>query len=90
MGRTDHPGLVVGEHADFGVLSGGGSSQVTPANGAPRIVELGGDGPLAAFARRLYMRSSPLAASRRFRSRQGSTGRRSTAHSVPTPTAVGR
>ncbi len=56
--------LVVGEHADFGVLSGGGSSQVTPANGAPRIVELGGDGPLAAFARRLYMRSSPLAALR--------------------------
>lgn len=52
--------LVVGDNADFGVLSGGGSSQVTPANGKPRIVEGSGDGPLSVFARRLYMPSSPL------------------------------
>lgn len=53
--------LVIGDNADFGVLSGGGSSQVTPASGAPRIVEAGGDNFFqAAVSRRLYMPSSPL------------------------------
>jgi beta-glucosidase len=57
--------LLVGENADFGVLSGGGSSQVTPRGGRPRIVEPGGDDLVAAnFARRLYMPSSPLLALR--------------------------
>lgn len=57
--------LVVGGNADFGVLSGGGSSQVTPSNGAPRIVEPGSDGPTALFSRQLYMAGSPLAALRK-------------------------
>jgi beta-glucosidase len=54
--------LVVGGQAEFGVLSGGGSSQVTPANGPPRILPLGMEGQMNAFARELYMPSSPLAA----------------------------
>lgn len=53
--------LVVGGHADFGVLSGGGSSQVTPSNGPPLIIEPGSDGPTALFTRQLYMAGSPLA-----------------------------
>jgi beta-glucosidase len=53
--------LVVGGRADAGVMSGGGSSQVTPANGAPIIVPYGGDGFLGAmFNRHLIMPSSPL------------------------------
>ena len=57
--------LVIGDNADFGVLSGGGSSQVTPAGGAPRIVEAGGDNFFqAVVSRRLYMPSSPLQALR--------------------------
>lgn len=57
--------LVVGGNADFGVLSGGGSSQVTPSNGAPRIIEQGGDGVMALFSRHLYMAGAPLDALRK-------------------------
>ncbi|MBB4642536.1 beta-glucosidase [Rhizorhapis suberifaciens] len=57
--------LVVGGNADFGVLSGGGSSQVTPSNGAPRLIEGGGDGLMATFSRQLYMPGSPLEALRK-------------------------
>ena len=49
---------VIGGHADVGVLSGGGSSDVTPAGRTLAIV-LGGDNALA-----FYDRSSPLAAIR--------------------------
>ena len=56
--------LIVGGNADFGVLSGGGSSQVTPSNGAPRVIESGGDGIMALFSRQLYMPGSPLKALR--------------------------
>jgi beta-glucosidase len=58
--------LVVGGRADAGVISGGGSSQVTPSNGAPVIIPYGGDGVLGGmFNRHLFMPSSPLAALRR-------------------------
>ncbi|MEJ7926349.1 glycoside hydrolase family 3 C-terminal domain-containing protein [Sphingobium sp. AN641] len=57
--------LVVGGNADFGVLSGGGSSQVTPSNGALRIIEQGGDGLVALFSRQIYMAGAPLDALRR-------------------------
>ncbi|MEQ1537387.1 MAG: beta-glucosidase [Sphingorhabdus sp.] len=57
--------LVIGGRADFGVLSGGGSSQVTPSNGAPHFVVLGGDGIAAQFNRQMYMPSSPLGALRK-------------------------
>ena len=56
--------LVVGGRADFGVLSGGGSSQVTPSTGAPYFEEWGGDGIAAKFNRHMFLPSSPLAALR--------------------------
>ena len=56
--------LVVGGHADFGVMSGAGSSQVTPSNGKPRFVDAGGDGAMAMFTRQTVMAGAPLAALR--------------------------
>ncbi|MDR3461583.1 MAG: beta-glucosidase [Beijerinckiaceae bacterium] len=54
--------LVIGEHADFGVLSGGGSSQVVPL-GALRME---GDPPGRFFGKpKLYDPSSPLEAVKR-------------------------
>jgi beta-glucosidase len=58
--------LVVGGRADAGVISGGGSSQVTPSNGAPIVIPYGGDGIMGSvFNRHMFMPSSPLAALRR-------------------------
>jgi beta-glucosidase len=57
--------LLVGGRNDAGVMSGGGSSQVTPSNGAPIIIPYGGDGIMGAvFNRHMFMPSSPLAALR--------------------------
>jgi beta-glucosidase len=56
--------LVVGGHADVGVLSGGGSSQVLPYGGPSVIVPIGAPGPMGPLARALYMPSAPLAALR--------------------------
>jgi beta-glucosidase len=56
--------LVIGGHADIGVLSGGGSSQVTPYGGASIVIPVGGPGTMAMFAKALYMPSSPLKALR--------------------------
>jgi beta-glucosidase len=58
--------LVVGGHADVGVLSGGGSSQVAPAGGAALKLKVpGGEGnPMASFRIAVYDPSSPLAAIR--------------------------
>ncbi len=50
--------VVIGAHADAGVPSGGGSSQVWPAGNAALSLEIPGD---AVYHRRLYMPSSPLA-----------------------------
>ncbi len=59
--RTLHRILVVGEHADFGVLSGGGSSQVVP----PGALRLPGDPPGKYYGLpKLYDPSSPLQAIR--------------------------
>jgi beta-glucosidase len=52
--------LVVGGNADFGVLSGAGSSQVAPSNGPPRLLDVGGDGLMGAWNKMLFMPSSPL------------------------------
>jgi len=52
---------VIGGHADIGVLSGGGSSQVTPVGGF-RKVEPVREGAAATFARRGYGGTAPLAA----------------------------
>ena len=56
--------VVVGGHADVGVLSGGGSSQVVPVGGPALSVKMpGGEGnPMAQFRFALYDPSSPLAA----------------------------
>lgn len=54
---------VIGGHADIGVLSGGGSSQVRPVGGfALEVAQKSGG--VAAFAKRSYDPSSPLAALR--------------------------
>ena len=53
---------VIGGHADVGVLSGGGSSQVIPIGGP--ALELAVEGASGAFAKVTYHPSSPLAAMR--------------------------
>ena len=55
--------LVIGAHADVGVLSGGGSSQVRSVGGAPVEMRYR-DGGAASFARRTWHASSPLDAVR--------------------------
>ncbi len=54
--------LIVGGHADLGVLSGGGSSQVTPMGAAPTIIPVEVTGGMKYMGRQLYMPSSPLRA----------------------------
>jgi len=53
--------VVIGGHANIGVLSGGGSSQVRPVGGFALEQRQTGGGT-AAFAKRSYGASSPLAA----------------------------
>jgi beta-glucosidase len=55
--------VVIGGHADVGVLSGGGSSQVRPVGGFALEERQVGAGA-ASFAKRSYGTSSPLAALR--------------------------
>ncbi|MBU6267630.1 MAG: glycoside hydrolase family 3 C-terminal domain-containing protein [Sphingomonadales bacterium] len=53
---------VIGGHADSGVLSGGGSSQVDGEGGPALAIPNGGEGPMAMFNQQHYHRSAPLAA----------------------------
>ncbi|MET0371880.1 MAG: beta-glucosidase [Sphingobium sp.] len=63
LARTVKRIVLIGAHADVGVLSGGGSSQVRSVGGAP--VEIGlTEGEAASFARVTWHASSPLAAVR--------------------------
>jgi len=55
--------VLIGGHADVGVLSGGGSSQVRSTGGAPVEIPLK-DGAPASFSRMTWHASSPLAAIR--------------------------
>lgn len=57
--------LVVGGQADFGVLTGGGSSQVTPTNGEPRVIGGTPRDLMTMFSRQTYLPGSPLAALRK-------------------------
>lgn len=57
-----HSIVVIGGHADAGVLSGGGSSQVIPVGGPARTVPLGGEGFADLVGNMIFDRSSPLAA----------------------------
>ncbi|MBO9530347.1 MAG: glycoside hydrolase family 3 C-terminal domain-containing protein, partial [Acinetobacter oleivorans] len=54
--------LVIGGNADIGVLTGGGSSQVTPVGESPMIVHTGGEGLLNSLRDQTWFKSSPLAA----------------------------
>ncbi len=59
---------VIGGHADAGVPSGTGSSQVStpwmPNQGTPRAVPLGGEGAMTSFSSVVFHPSAPLAAIR--------------------------
>ncbi|MDQ0251465.1 beta-glucosidase [Sphingomonas kyeonggiensis] len=55
--------VLIGGHADIGVLSGGGSSQVRSTGGIPLEIPLK-NGPAASFVRVTWHASSPLAAIR--------------------------
>ncbi len=63
LARTAKRIVVIGAHADVGVLSGGGSSQVRSVGGAPVEIPLT-EGAAASFARVTWHASSPLAAIR--------------------------
>ena len=54
--------VVIGSHADVGVLSGGGSSQVIPVGGPALSIKLGGEGQMAQFRTQVWHPSSPLKA----------------------------
>jgi beta-glucosidase len=56
---------VIGGHADQGVISGGGSSQVAPPGGPAVAEKLGGEGMMAALRQIFYQPSAPAAAIRR-------------------------
>jgi len=56
--------VVIGGHADLGVLSGAGSSQVAPREGPSVTDVMGGEGALSFIRRAMYMPSSPLKAIR--------------------------
>ena len=61
--RTAKRIVLIGGHADVGVLSGGGSSQVRSVGGVPIEIPLT-EGAAASFARLTYHNSSPLRAIR--------------------------
>jgi len=54
--------LVIGGHADVGVLSGGGSAQVIEPEGPALSIPQGGEGLLASTRAQVWHRSSPLQA----------------------------
>jgi len=54
--------VLIGGHADVGVLSGGGSAQVDPPGGSAVPPPPPGPNPMAAFMRQTWMPSSPLRA----------------------------
>ena len=63
LARTAKRIVLIGAHADVGVLSGGGSSQVRSVGGAPVEIPLK-EGAAASFARVTWHASSPLTAIR--------------------------
>ncbi|UYY59476.1 beta-glucosidase [Sphingomonas sp. S2-65] len=63
LARTAKKIVLIGAHADVGVLSGGGSSQVRSVGGAPVEIPLT-EGAASSFARVTWHASSPLTAIR--------------------------
>ena len=64
LAKTVRRIVVIGGHADVGVLSGGGSSQVEPVGGPALQIKMPGTGGMAAFRIAVYHPSSPLKAIR--------------------------
>jgi beta-glucosidase len=62
LAKTAKRIVVIGGHADVGVLSGGGSSQVEPIGGAALKIKMPGTGLMASFRTAVYDPSSPLKA----------------------------
>ena len=60
-----HSVVVIGGHADKGVLSGGGSAQVDPSGGSPVPPPPPGPGLLSAFMRPAWLPDPPLSALQR-------------------------
>lgn len=56
--------IVVGGNADIGVMSGGGSSQVTPVGDPAAVIPVGGPGIMGIFGRKVLTPSSPVVALR--------------------------
>lgn len=56
-----HRIAVIGGQAQLGVLSGGGSSLVTPQGGFAAVIPLGGEGNMAATRNLSFVPSAPLA-----------------------------
>jgi beta-glucosidase len=54
--------VLIGGHADIGVMSGAGSSQVTPHGGPAALIPVGGPGSMSVFGKQLIMPSPPLKA----------------------------
>lgn len=61
LGAPLHTVLVIGGHANQGVLAGGGSSQVVPRGGNALSIPVGGNGVMGAYRVEAYARSSPQA-----------------------------
>jgi len=57
-----HTVVLIGGHADVGVITGGGSAQVDPPGGSPVPPPPPGKDPLDAFIRPAWLPSSPLRA----------------------------
>jgi beta-glucosidase len=57
-----HSVVVIGGHADSGVLTGGGSAQVDAPGGSAEPPPPAGSSPLPRFVRQQWLRSSPLKA----------------------------
>lgn len=64
LAKTAQRILVIGAHADIGVLSGGGSSQVQAVAGSPIRLPMPSGGAMLSFIKVTYHGSSPLAAIR--------------------------
>ena len=62
--ESAHSVVLIGGHADVGVLSGGGSAQVDPPGGSavPPPTPQPGSAPMPGFMRQTWMPSSPLRA----------------------------
>ena len=56
--------LVIGGHADVGVLSGNGSSEVVPVGGPAATIPVGGEDDLSTLGYMLYQPGAPLKAIR--------------------------